>query len=90
MTVSGQQRGLALGLFVGGALVLGTGCASREKMQAPWWLPHARMETLHETPDEHSYNAFRVLELDSRALAEDIDLLFQTDRPSRLTRWHDR
>jgi hypothetical protein len=34
--------------------------------------------------------AATVAEHDARALIEDLDLLFMTDRPSRLSRWHDR
>ena len=63
---------------------LGTGCwtaASR---------PHTCMETLSEAPDEHFHRADMILDRDRRALAEDLDLLFMTDRPTRLSKWHGR
>ncbi|MCO6438744.1 MAG: hypothetical protein J5J06_16745 [Phycisphaerae bacterium] len=70
--------------------MMAMGCASRDKMQAPWYYPHARMSTYTETPEEHSFRVYRVLQADKKGLAEDIDLLFQTERPTRLNRWHDR
>lgn len=52
--------------------------------------PHTCMETLGETSDEHYHRADLVLDRDRRALAEDLDLLFMTDRPTRLSKWHGR
>lgn len=48
------------------------------------------METLAESPDEHFHRADMILDRDRRALAEDLDLLFMTDRPTRLSKWHGR
>ena len=58
--------------------------------KSTWMYPHAETETLGQTPDEHRQQVVGVLEQDRRALNEDLDLLFQTDRPTRLTRWHSR
>ena len=55
-----------------------------------WMYPHREMETMGETGDEHEHRVHRALEQDRRALAEDLDVLFMTDRPTRLTRWHSR
>jgi hypothetical protein len=55
-----------------------------------WMYPHKCTETLAETGEEHQQRVHRALELDRRALAEDLDLVFMTDRPTRLTRWHSR
>jgi len=55
-----------------------------------WMYPHRCTETLAETEDEHHHRVHRVLEQDRRALAEDLDLLFQQERPTRLNRWHSR
>lgn len=76
-----------------GALMatLAVGCASDNKnLQAPWYYPHARMSNYAETPEEHSFRVYRVLKADRHGLAEDIDLFLQTERPTRLNRWHDR
>jgi len=48
------------------------------------------METLGETGDEHRERVSTIADQDARALVEDLDLLFMTDRPTRLTRWHGR
>ena len=52
--------------------------------------PHATEATLTRTPQEHYQHVSNVSAHDARALVEDLDLLFLTDRPSRLTRWHSR
>ena len=46
------------------------------------------METLSESSDEHYHRVGMILDRDRRALAEDLDLLFLTERPTRLSRWH--
>ncbi|MGD2110443.1 MAG: hypothetical protein PVI86_13770 [Phycisphaerae bacterium] len=52
--------------------------------------PHSRGETLTQSPHEHNHYVSQVSAMDARALVDDLDLLFMTDRPSRLNRWHDR
>ncbi len=46
--------------------------------------------TLTRSSREHSRQIDQVADRDARAIVEDIDILFMTDRPTRLTRWHDR
>lgn len=46
--------------------------------------------TLSMSSDEHREQVRRVARHDWRALQDDLDLLFMTDRTTRLTRWHDR
>ncbi len=65
-------------------------CAGCMGSKHHWMYPHREMETLGETCDEHEHRVDRALDQDKRALAEDLDLWFQTDRPTRLTRWHAR
>ena len=55
-----------------------------------WAYPHATEATLTKSPHEHYQMVSNVAHRDGRALVEDLDLLFMTDRPTRLTRWHDR
>ena len=65
-----------------------TGCMGRSGV----WLnyPHAHGATIGETGAEHHERVSVVADQDARALVEDLDLLFMTDRPTRLTRWHAR
>jgi len=63
------------------------GCMGPKSM---WMYPYAESETLVQTPDEHRQQVLTSVEQDRRALNEDLDLLFMTDRPTRLTRWHGR
>ncbi len=46
--------------------------------------------TLSKTGDEHRNTVRTVWERDRAGLMDDLDLVFQTDRPSRLTKWHDK
>ena len=70
------------------ASLAAAGCMGRQGV----WLndPHARLETLGETSEEHRERVSAVADQDARALVEDLDVLFMTDRPTRLTRWHGR
>ena len=55
-----------------------------------WNYPHATEATLTQSPQEHYQSISNVAQQDGRTLIEDMDLLFMTDRPTRLTRWHSR
>lgn len=59
-------------------------------MRSMWMYPHAGMEGLADSSAEHRQRVQSVIDHDNRALADDLDLFFMTDRPSRLTRWHAR
>ena len=75
-----------------GTLVL-SGCASwaaTQRAAVRFNYPHSSGETLGQSPHEHYHAATRVSAIDTRAIVEDLDLLFMTDRPTRLTRCHDR
>lgn len=52
--------------------------------------PHGTTETLTMTPLEHHQKVTSIAAQDAKMLAEDLDLLFMTDRPGRLNRWHTR
>ena len=75
-------------------LCLGAGALSFAACNRPSLVgvnyPHAHSETFSETGDEHYQRVSRMADHDRRLLQEDLDLLFQTDRPSRLARWHTR
>lgn len=66
-------------------LTVGTGCSHKTRM---WTNPHARKANLGQEPDEHYHYVSRMMKHHHRALVDDLDIFFMTDRPSRLTRWH--
>jgi len=70
-----------------GALIGATGCMGPKSM---WMYPHADSESLGQTPEEHRQQVLGSVEQDRRALTEDLDLWYLTDRPTRLSRWHGR
>lgn len=52
--------------------------------------PQATEATLTQSPHEHFQYISNIATQDARALVEDLDLVFMTDRPTRLTRWQSR
>ena len=69
------------------------GCATGSQSRPDYvdlYYPHADRETLALTPAEHRHALEEITKHDARALVEDLDLFFLTDRPTRLTRWHTR
>lgn len=69
------------------------GCASWAKHQSStvgFNYPHGRAETLTQSPHEHYQMMSRISAQNTRALIEDLDLLFLTERTTRLTRWHSK
>ena len=76
-------------LVLTAVLTLGlTGCAPRSTVMLNY--PHARFGNLTESPHEHYQRVSNIAAMDGRALVDDLDLLFMTDRPTRLTRWTTR
>jgi len=78
---------------LGVALFTVSGCAawaSSQRALLRMNYPHAGNETLTQSPQEHYHSATRVSLIDTLGLVEDMDLLFMTDRPTRLSRWQDR
>ena len=67
------------------------GCNSWGKMQRATVslnYPHATGENLTETSEEHYQRVSKYSAFDARALVDDLDLLFLTERQTRLTKWH--
>ena len=52
--------------------------------------PHASGESLSQSGQDHYHAVSQVSAHDARALVDDFDLLFLSERPTRLTRWHVR
>ena len=75
------------------SVVFISGCATWAAWQEKtvrWYYPHATGEGLGLSPDDHARMASSISAHDARALVDDLDVFFMTDRPTRLTRWHDR
>ncbi len=43
-----------------------------------------------QTPEEQMHSLAAVVDTDAKGLVEDSDFFWQCDRPTRLTRWHER
>jgi len=46
--------------------------------------------TLTQSSGEHMHVITAVIDRDARAFFHDLDMLYMTERPTRLTPWHDR
>lgn len=84
-----------LSLVLGLSVILGSvGCVqmSKEAIVANHSTVKALTEgeTITESYSEHVHRLTRVASQDAKALVEDVDMVMQRDRPTRLSRWHDR
>jgi hypothetical protein len=70
------------------ALPLLAACSSEKYVDT--WYPHADNPGFGETDEEHFQRVVRIENARRATLTDDLDLLFMTDRPTRLTRWHER
>ena len=86
-----ELRRMGVGIASLTVAVVGSvlGCKS-ERSKVLWRYPNAEAETLGMTSEEHYQYVRRIKEHERKALNEDMDLLFQTNRPTRLTQWHDK
>jgi hypothetical protein len=77
---------LALGFLAGGCAWM----TEKRESITPHLYPHGSTQTLAQTPDEHRRTIRAVVKRDAEGLMDDLDIVFMTDRPTRLTKWHDR
>ena len=61
------------------------GCASKTATMINY--PHATSANMTQSPHEHYQSVYDIAAQDRRALVDDLDMFFMTDRPTRLTRW---
>lgn len=66
-------------------VILATGCSQATRTRLHY--PYSEQVTTGETSAEHYARVLRSASHDRRLLADDLDLFFMTDRPTRLTRW---
>lgn len=87
-----RRSACSMVVLILGVMVL-SGCAAwsgTQRATVEFNYPHAGGETMTYTSEEHRHRVSQISAHDSRALVEDLELLFLTDRPTRLTRWHTR
>ncbi len=81
-------------VLLGSVLLMASGCiqSTKEVLLANQVAIAGVSEsgTLTENYTEHMHRLTASVDHDGRALMEDWDLLWQRDRPTRLSRWHDR
>lgn len=84
-----KMRRITMGVFaLVAASALTSGCCARD-----WtWItdPHRSNEPLTQNCKDHKEYVNRIADHNSRAINDDLDLIFMTDRPTRLTRWQER
>lgn len=91
MTIATRSVGaiaVALGLFAAG----GCGRAAQATADAGKMFMMAQDlgSTVTQSSADHLHSINAVIDKDMRAFFEDLDLLYQTDRLTRLTRWHEQ
>lgn len=79
------QKLWLLGLLL---ILSGMGCISTNIAMLAY--PHANKINFSQEKDDHRQAIKRIIDHDRRALIEDLDYFYMTDRQSRLTRWHTR
>ncbi len=90
-----KKASFILAMAGSAAILTTTGCLGRIVASSSY-AGRVMMRTLEPGPTitqstgDHLHSINAVIEMDRRALFEDIDLLMQTNRPTRLTRWVER
>ena len=88
-----MRRIVCLVLF-GSLLAVSSGCSqsTKEVLMANQVAISTVSEsgTVTENYTEHMHRLTAVVDFDGRAIMEDWDLLWQRDRPTRLSRWHEK
>lgn len=73
-----------------GFLMSGCGPLYSQDRWAPNLRPHVHEQALAKDGCDHRYQLQSVSTQDQRGIVDDLDMIFMTDRPSRLNKWHDR
>jgi len=70
------------------ACFAGAGCSPARTVNN--FYPQARWETFGQEAKDHRHSLIQITAQDRMSLTEDLDLIFMTDRSSRLSRWHSK
>ena len=82
-------------LVLGASVLLGSlGCVQMSKEAIYWHHTGTKAvsedRTMTESYTEQMHRFTAVVDQDARGIIDDLDVLALRDRPTRLTRWHDR
>ena len=80
---------------LGGVFWMSTGCTGRNVARVAYvgkvvMMRHDMGPTVTQSTGDHLHTINATIELDQRAFFDDLDLLYQTNRPTRLPRWTER
>jgi len=88
------MKKLALGIAGVALLVAGGGCGLSESNKAYWDYRIQKLATQDtdsvQSAADRMHVHRQVADQDARALVDDWDMIWMMDRPSRLSRWHNR
>ncbi len=78
-----------------GVFLMSMGCTGRSVARAAYvgkvvMMRHDLGPTVTQSTGDHLHTINATIDLDQRALFDDLDMLYQTNRPTRLTRWTER
>jgi hypothetical protein len=76
-------------------LLVGAGCLAQVQTEKAYWDTIGEEALFHETNSvqtaaDRMHTHRLVVKQDARAIIEDVDFVLQRERPSRLSRWHNR
>lgn len=80
------RRLASLAMICVGLGALSIGCSAERVTKMRF---HSNNAGIGETSDEHYNRMLRQETHARRGLVDDLDVLFLSERPSRLTRWHE-
>jgi len=81
---------VALALLAAGGCSVGRTAHSFSSAGKVFLLVQDLGPTLVESSGDHMHSMTAVIDQDTRAFFHDLDIFYMTDRPTRLTPWHDR
>lgn len=88
------MRRFGIVVLVAGSILWASGCSQTAKetsLVGRYFVRGAtQSSTITQSSSEHLHSLNGVVDLDAKALLEDIDAFWQRDRGTRLSRWHER
>jgi len=88
------MKKLAIVMLSGALLWTATGCGTIPSSNAYWEYRLQKLATQDtnsvQSAADRMHTLRQVADQDARGLVDDLDWVFMTDRPSRLSRWHNR
>ena len=89
-----KRSALLAAMGCGAGALLSSGCVqlNKEGAIAQRTAQQAMIldRTMTQSPEEQMHSMAAVVDQDAKGIVEDWDAFWQRDRPTRLTRWHER